>query len=231
MAVVSVKSKCHKRLKPMKCKKGPVKRSGTKQVVNLLNTISTQLTGINNNLNNDLNNLSTVINTGNTNLNSNLAASLSTLNADLHNALVASSNTIVRNMNTINQPNCSIERIRSYENFWIPCGTNAVLFNNQSMASSEKVFITAASNQFWGDGCQAVLVIVTLDGTVIERPLPPMLPPTFTNQEIQIIVDNYASIVVRCESVGPTVPEGGFCSGYVQITDFVCICCSPENAG
>ncbi|WP_284236824.1 hypothetical protein [Paenibacillus glycanilyticus] len=228
---------CHKkRIKPIKCvkpiicKKKRVKRSNVNQVVNLLNTINSQLIGINSNLNNDLNNLSSVVDTTTSNLNNNLTNSINQLNSNLHNSLTTSTNTIISNMTTINQPNCSVERIVSYENFWIPCGNNDVIFNNQSSSSSERVVITAASNQTWGSPCQAVLVVVTMDGTVIERPLPPQLPPTFTNQEIHLIVDNYASIWVRCESSVDPLPEGGFCSGYVQVTDFVCICCTPENA-
>jgi len=215
----------------LKCKKEKIKKnvhpSGVAQVVDLLSVINAQLIGINNNINNDFNNLSSVISNGNSNLNANMVNSISALNASLKNSIVANTNTIISNMNTVTASNCTVKEIGSFENFTVPCGKSEVIFENLSTADIQKVFISAASNQNWYDPCQAVLVVVTSSGTIIERALPPKMPPNFFPEEIHIVVDNFRSISIRCDFPGPD-PSGGFCSGFVQVNEFVCICCNPN---
>ncbi|MCM3631230.1 hypothetical protein M3194_28410 [Paenibacillus glycanilyticus] len=216
---------CFKAKKSCTCKKHKTKACLPKstQLVNVLNTISEQLVGINTNLNDNINNLSTVISTNNNNLNSNLASGISSLNANLKNTIIATTNTIVSNMNTINLQTCEVNRVTRWTDFTVACGTSQTYFENLSAGTPEKVVIRAGSAQPYGSPCQAVLVILKMDGTVVEQPLPPQ------GAETNITIDNYASISIRCER-GIEVPDGATCAGFIEIREYFCLCCSPAAA-
>jgi len=219
-------------VKAKSCKpKNNTQVTGVSQVVELLNTINNQLIGINNSINNDFNNLNSVITNGNSNLNSNWSNSVSALNSGLSNSITESANTIIGNMNTVTTPNCTVKEISNHQNFSVPCGSSETIIENLSSADIVKAFISAASNQYWNHPCQPVLVVVDINGNTIERALPPRVPPNFMPEEIHIVIDNYKSISIRCQIPEPSgeipPPPQGVCYGFIQITEFVCICCEP----
>lgn len=194
-------------------------------VVNLLNDINAQLTGANTNINNSLNRLSNVINNGSSSLNSNMTNSLSSLNANLADSITTTTNTIISNMNNAAaQSNCQVRFFFLSEGFRVPCGTSTTFIQNFASIPTEKVSLTAASNQAQASPCQAVLVIVTMDGTAIERPLPPV-DPIVGNVEINITLDNYSTVSIRCDSLVQPPPENTFCTGLIQLTEIRCVCC------
>ncbi|GLX66151.1 hypothetical protein [Paenibacillus glycanilyticus] len=195
----------------------------TNQLVNVLNTINEQLVGLNTNLNNNINNLSTVIRNDNSNLNNNVTNAINAHNANISNTIATNTNTIISNMNTINAQTCEVRRIDRWTDFTVFCGSFQTYFENLSAATPEKVIVRAGSFMPYGSPCTAVLVIIQMDGTTIEQPLPP------ESAETNLTIDNYASISIRCES-GAEVPEGAVCAGFIEVREFFCICCTPNVA-
>lgn len=208
----------------LKARKG---KAGINQVVNQLNTINAQLIGVNTNLNNNLNNISTTINNNSSNINSILSSSLSTLAANLSDNITTTTSTIVSNINDTRQPACTVQQFFKFVSFNVPCGTTATLFEN--LTSTEKITIRARSFQLETSPCQATIIIVTMNGTVIETPLPPRtLAPFFIITDIFTVLDNVSSISIRCESSIQPPPAGSFCSGDFQVQEFRCVCCTDN---
>lgn len=212
-----------------RCRKVNLKvrrKNGINQVVRLLNTINGQLIGINTTMNNDLTNLSSVITNDNSNLNSNVVNAISSLNASLSNRLTTSTNTVINNMNNQSQANCTVQQFSEFVGFSVPCGTSSTIFQQLASTPPERVFITASSSQLVSVPCQAILVVTLQDGTIIERALPPRIPPNFFQEVITLELDSFASITIRCESSVQPPPVGAVCNGFVQVIEYVCICCS-----
>lgn len=190
------------------------KKTGFSSVKNVLNSISSQLTGINTNLNNNINNLSTVINDNNNSLNNNFVNSLNILNTNFSNTIETNTNTIISNMNNAGQEVCTIQTFSLSTTFQIPCGTTITFFEKLSSSPTNAVQITVGN--FFASPCQPILVIVTNEGTVIEEPI--------TASSMQIRIDNYSSISIRCESAVPP-PADAFCFGFIVINELFCVCC------
>lgn len=216
-----------------KCRKVNLKarrKNDINQVVRLLNTINGQLIGINTTMNNDLNNLSSVISNDNSNLNANVVNAISSLNASLSNRVTTSTNTVISNMNNRSQSNCTVQQFNQSQGFSIPCGTSSTIIQQRASTPPERVFIIASSSQLVTAPCQAILAVNLQDGTIIERELPPRRPPSFFQEVIFLELDNYASVSIRCESSVQPPPVGAVCNGFVEVREFVCICCS-DNEG
>lgn len=220
--VMSAKVPCKKcSASPNNCKCGKkTKSSELTQVTNALNSLNSELTGLNSNVNNNMNNLTDSISNSGSSLSSNLSQSLSTLNANLNDSIAVNTNTLISNMNTTNRTTCSLQEIGFFDDFFVPCGTSITLIKNFSSLTT-LVELRVTSFQPIDSPCQVVLVIVRMDGTIIERPV-------FQNSGV--VIDSYSSISIRCESAVAPPPAGVGCRGIIEYRELFCICCSDNNA-